>query len=65
MKTLKGRKALGLSIFTVGFLIAASGFLLAWLGLTDWGWRLCWLGIATGAIGLAVHFVVMLSHDTK
>ena len=55
----------GLKVLTVGILIAAAGFVIAWLGAINLGWGIAWVGALTGLVGLLWHFWLMFSHLTS
>ncbi len=55
----------GLKLGTIGFLIGASGVGIAFLGATQIGVLIGWIGGLTVFAGMIWHFVLMFQHFTN
>ena len=59
------KKALGIKIGAIGFLLALGGFIVAFLGFREIGSYLIYLAFSVLMIGMFIHFWIMLSGYLK
>jgi len=59
------KKAIGLKIWVIGFLIVSAGFACAALGWRKLGGLIADTGFGIAVIGLIAHFVLMFTKDIE